>query len=103
MAQHKRVLGCVLVTTKKSGGRDVSRLALWRANATQEQKLHCGCYSFAGAGHRGEYGDLSVARRCATARVAGQSAAGTGRGSPCRYERGAGTDWPPDISYKSDL
>src|SRR5215470_3337601 len=35
LAQRGRIRGCVVVTTQKMGGRDVSRPAFWRANTTK--------------------------------------------------------------------
>src|SRR5262249_38722649 len=48
VAQPGRVYGCAVVATKKTGGRNVSRLALWRADVTQNP----GLYSKAGASGR---------------------------------------------------
>src|SRR5262245_33051757 len=57
-AQPGRVLGCAAVTTEKTGGRDVSRLAFWRADDAQAQNPHdCG-RAIALLGHRREHGIL---------------------------------------------
>src|SRR5262249_35071313 len=46
-----------------NGGQDVSRSALWRANAAQEQNVHPGRRALARAGHRSQYSHLQPARR----------------------------------------
>src|SRR5215475_8781381 len=59
-AQRERILGRALAATKKIGGRDVSRFALWRANAAQEQRLYCRGDGRPGARHWREYGDFQL-------------------------------------------
>src|SRR5215813_13145342 len=61
--QPGRVLGCAAFTTKKIGGRNVSRPAFWFANAAEESRLHGYCCFHAGAGNRREYGDLQRHQR----------------------------------------
>src|SRR5215475_10863057 len=57
-AQPGRVLGCAVVTTQTMGGRDVSRFALWRADATEKSWLRRRGRVDARAGHWRECGAL---------------------------------------------
>src|SRR5262245_8144074 len=59
-AQRKRILGRGLAATKKTGGRDVSRPALWRANADQKQRLYRRGDGRPGVRHWREYGDFQL-------------------------------------------
>src|SRR5262249_40412540 len=68
--QRRRVSGRAALTTKKTGGRNVSRPALRLANAAQTQELHGDRDSHAQPGRRREYGDLQHRQR----RVAATSA-----------------------------
>src|SRR5262245_8912699 len=43
MAQHECILGCALFAATKIGGRYVSRLALWRADASEASRFHLDC------------------------------------------------------------
>src|SRR5262245_15710046 len=49
--ERRRVVGRAAVATKKIGGRDVSRLAIWSANAVEESRLHRRDNTDARAGH----------------------------------------------------
>src|SRR5215470_3730021 len=64
-AQYERILGRAVATTEKIGGRNVSRLALWRADAAQEQGIHDGRRAFTGAWHRRKYGVIQCGGCCA--------------------------------------
>src|SRR5262245_18512008 len=77
-AQRERILGRALATTKKIGGRDVSRLAIWRTDAAQEQGIHDGRRAFTGAGHRREYGVIQRGGCCAATDLAGRRAGAVG-------------------------
>src|SRR5262245_456970 len=77
-AQYERVLGRALATTEKIGGRDVSRLALWRADAAQTQRVHDGRRAFTGAGHRRKYGVIQRSGRCAATDFASLRAGAVG-------------------------
>src|SRR5262245_12877243 len=73
-AQYERILGRSVATTEKTGGRNVSSLALWRADAGQEQRIHAGRGIFTGAGHRREYGVIQRGGRGAAQDLAGRRA-----------------------------
>src|SRR5262245_26263142 len=63
VAQRGRVYGRALVAAKKIGGRNVSRLALWRADVAQISGLHGRGGVIAGARHRGQHGHLQRGQR----------------------------------------
>src|SRR5262245_43558486 len=65
MAQRGRVYGRALVAAKKIGGRNVSRLALWRADVTQISGLHGGGGVITGAWHRSQHRHLQRDQRSA--------------------------------------
>src|SRR5262247_635421 len=67
-----------LATTEKIGGRDVSRLALWRADAAQTQRVHDGRRAFTGAGRRRKYGVIQRSGRCAATDFASLRAGAVG-------------------------
>src|SRR5262245_64599311 len=50
-ARPGRILGCAVAATTETGGRDVSRLAVWRADAANTARLHFDCCRHAGARH----------------------------------------------------
>src|SRR5262249_43805303 len=50
----ERLLGSALATTAKMGGRNVSRLALWRAHAAEESWLYFDRRAHTCARHRGQ-------------------------------------------------
>src|SRR5262245_38927019 len=58
LAQHERVLGCDLVATKKIGGRNVSRLALWHSNVAECPWLHVDGHPYAQLRHWREHSDF---------------------------------------------
>src|SRR5262245_9511460 len=57
-ARPGRVLGCAVAATTKTGGRNVSRLAVWRAAAAGATQLHFDCRRHSGARHWRERGAL---------------------------------------------
>src|SRR5262245_36388652 len=72
-------MGCALATTKKIGGRDVSRLALRRADAGARERLYCSGGVVPGAGHRREHRDLQFGERGSVASAARGATGSTGR------------------------
>src|SRR5215471_953910 len=60
--QYERVLGRAVVATKKIGGRNVSRLALWRTDADEESGPDACDHAPVGARHRRQYGRLHGAQ-----------------------------------------
>src|SRR5262249_60907706 len=63
VAQLWRVYGCVMVATKKTGGRNVSRPSLWRADVTEDSGLHTRHHRLSGYRHRREHGGLQRRQR----------------------------------------
>src|SRR5215510_15567874 len=88
--ERRRVVGRAAVATKKIGGRDVSRLAIWRANAAEESRLQRRDNTDARAGHRRQRGALFGGQRRA-AQSAALSAARAARDAPpeqAEFQRG---------------
>src|SRR5690348_16093787 len=79
LAEHQCVLGCAVAAVVQMGGRDDSRPAFRRENAAKESKLHICSGGLISPGHRGKYGNLSVARCGAFAVTAGEESSGACR------------------------
>src|SRR5262245_18205830 len=69
--KRRSFLGRAAVATTKSGGRDVSGFAFWRADVAQTSRLHDSCHIDAQFGHWREYGDLQPGGRAPAASVVG--------------------------------
>src|SRR4030095_3472429 len=91
-AQPGRVLGCAVVTTQTMGGRDVSRFALWRADASEKSWLHRRGRVDARAGHWRERGALFGGQRRALESAALSAAGATRDAPPEQAEFRAGRD-----------
>src|SRR5262245_1323693 len=58
VAQPRRVRGRVVVATEKNGGRNVSRSALWLADAGQKPRIYFRGRAHVGFRDRGQHRDL---------------------------------------------
>src|SRR5262249_35627866 len=79
--ERRRVLGRVAVTTTKIGGRNVSRLEIWSANAAEESRRRRRDHTDARAGHWRQRGALFGGQRRA-AQPAALSTARAARDAP---------------------